>query len=763
MLALTLAVTCLLTGCKSASETNTVSAPGGCSVVINEVMADNNDLWLGHSLDWIELYNTGTAQVDLSAYYLTDNMEEPTALSLQGYTLAPNGYLVIELPETAPFHLSSQGETVYLTDGKNAGASLTFGASTKGESFDANGVCQYVTPGFENSKAGYELYVKSLPAPQLVINEIMAANSKYLPVKGEYYDMVEVKNISSQAIDLSAYSLSDKKKEPARYTFPKVTLQPGEFYVVYCSGDTGLGDNHASFKLSMETLETVYLAQNQVILDKVEIPADLVENESYGRTGNGFAYFSTPTFGKENGNGHATGLVGPQASLPSGVYDQAQTVTLTATGTIYYTLDGTTPTKKSKVYTSPISVKGVTTLRAVGFEGNRKTPETAYTYVIGQEAHQLPIVTVSIPQDSLTHKDTGILNHIKKTYEYQCQVTLIEGGEEKFSLPCGFRLHGYGSREMPKQNFQLRFRSQYGASKLKYKLFENREFDEFDSLLLKGGSEDWGAAVMRDEVATTMLDGQTALYTQAYKPVVLYLGGEYWGIYYLRERFSDDYVASHLNVEEESVDLLTSTDGYVQTGSAKEFTALKNYVQTHDMSKDEHYEYLCSQIDATSLMDWYICRSYMGDKDLANIRRFRTTQGDGKWRWMYFDLDWAFYISNDEPLSGIVNDVNGEPILIQALLKHKNGKDALLKRYAQLMSTVLNEQTVNQTLDTFVSQVQSEIERDRARWGCSVSSWESCIEQIRNYFKDGKRDARVKADLQKYFKLTDAQMKSYFG
>ena len=761
VLALVLAVVCLFSAC--GKEENPVGANSAAfSVVINEVMASNKNLVLGHSLDWVELYNSGSNPVDLSPYFLTDSMEQPASLPLTGKTIAPGGYLVITLPEDAPFHLSSSGETVFLTDGKAAACQLTFGASTKGESFGVNGACEYPTPGFENSKAGYDLYLASLPKPDLVINEIMASNSKHMAVNGNYYDMVEVKNTSANPIDLSGYTLTDKAKEPARYTFPEVTLQSGELFVVYCSGEPALGNNHASFKLSMETGETVYLVKQGVVADSVAIPADLTENESYGRSGNGFAYFSTPTFGKDNESGHQSGMAAPTASVASGVYETAQTVTLSGKGTVYYTLDGTTPTTNSAVYQAPLSVKTTTTVRAFCVEEGRQSVQSAYTYVIA-EPHTLPVVSVAILRESLTHKDTGILNHIKKTYEYQAQVTLIENGQQKFSVPCGFRLHGYGSREMPKQNFQLRFREEYGASKLKYKLFENRPFEEYDSLLLKGGSEDWNAAVMRDEVGTTALEGQTALYTQAYKPVVLYLGGEYWGVYYLRERFSDDYVASHLNVDDKSVDLLTSTEGYAQDGSTKEFDALKTYVQTHDMTKDEHYNYLCSKIDATSLMDWYICRSYMGDKDLANIRRFRSTQGDGKWRWMYFDLDWAFYLSNDDPLSGIVKDANGEPILIGALLKHKKGQDAFLKRYAVLMGTVLNETHMVNTVNTIADAVRSEMPRDRERWGKTMSSWESSLQQIRDYFKDGKRDARVKADLQAYFKLTDEQMKSYFG
>jgi hypothetical protein len=245
--------------------------------------------------------------------------------------------------------------------------------------------------------------------------------------------------------------------------------------------------------------------------------------------------------------------------------------------------------------------------------------------------------------------------------------------------------------------------------------------------------------------------------------VVLYLGGEYWGVYYLRERFSDDYVAEHLGVSAESVDLLYSSGGYKQDGSDAAFKELKNFVQWNDMSLDENYEYLIEQIDANSLMDWYICRSYMGDKDLANIRRFRSTESDGKWRWMYFDLDWAFCTTNDHPVSSLLTNYNGEPILINALLSHEKGRDAFLRRYALLMDTVLNEEHMCSVVDRIASDVKSEMGRDRERWGSSVEFWERSVQRIRDYFADGKRDAHVKEDIKAYFSLTDEQMNEYFG
>lgn len=748
----------VLTGCQSQistpsdSDLPTTETVDPADIMISEIMPDNEKVVLGHNLEWIELYSREEGAVDLSFYALTDDLSKPNAYPLTGLQIQEGEYLIVTLPEKAPFHLSSDGETVYLTCQGNPIAQLTYPASTKGESFSSDGVCQYPTPGQVNTPEGYRAYLEELTLPSLIISEVMSS--------GEGHDWVEVRNNTDCPVLLSDYTLTDKRKEPARFTFPHQLLQPGEHYVVYCSGDPSLGKNHASFKISSEG-ETLYLAKDGVFCDAVVLPTDLAKNESYGRYGNQFRYFATPTPGSVNNEGYEQAVSSPTASHTSGLYQEPITVSLKGSGTIYYTLDGSRPTTKSAVYTEPIVIDKTVTVRMFSVENSRISDVVAYTYGMGIE-HDLPVVFVSIPQASLTGETTGILNHIEQSFEYEAQLTLIENGEEKFSVPFGFRLHGNDSRKGAKQNFQLRFRSEYGVGTLNYPLFENREFDEFNSLLLKGGSEDFTAAILRDELATSVVDGTTALYAQGIKPVVLYLGGEYWGIYYLRERFSDDYVASHFGVSEDSVDIVYSSGGYTQTGSAADFTALKNYVKTHDMTTDEAYEHLCSQIDATSLMDWYICRSYFGDRDLANIRRFRTSEGDGKWRWMFFDLDWSFYVT-ESPIAWFLNNSGGDHVLINALLKNPKGKDAFLKRYAELMNTILNETYVNTQLDSLISLIKSEIPKDRQRWGKTEAHWETSVKKIRTYLKDGVRNNAVKEGLKAYFSLTDEEMTEYFG
>ena len=725
---------------------------------ISEVMPDNRNLVLGHEQDWVELYNPEDTDILLDGYALTDDLSRPDALPLTGLTIPADGYLTIPLEDNGPFGLSEMGETVYLTYGEETVSQLTFAAAQTGESFDADGARPFPTPGYANTEEGYLSYCNSVPLPELAINEVMSGNGSYYAIDYFYhYDLIEIVNTSSRAISLKDYYLTDNWDATSRYYFPDISLAPGEFYIVLCSGDPSLGEDHAAFGLIPG--DTVYLAKQGTYIDALVIPADLQYDESYGRSGNAPVYLSKPTPGQSNSDGSVAGIAPPTADIDPGMYDSPVSVSLSGSGTIYYTTNGARPTTDSAVYTGPVTIDDVSTLRAISVENGRQSPVSNFTYVIGKE-HDLPVLVISLP-DSAMWGEQGLHTDVEASYEHEAVMTLFEDGEEKFTIPFGLCLHGNDSRFGAKKNYQLRFRAEYGASKLNYHLFENRDIDEFNSLLLKGGSEDWGVAMLRDELATSLADGTSALYTQAMKPVVVYLAGTYWGVNHLRERFSADYVASHMNVSPESVDILYSTDGYVQTGSCEDFDALKTYVLLNDMSTPENYAYLCQQIDVTSLMDWYIFRTYLEDTDIANIRRCRSSEGDGKWHWMFFDLDWSFYSRDGEPISGILEEYGGDKRLMQAVLASEAGRDAFFKRYAYLMRTVLNEEYINDRIDAILEPILSEMPRDRERWNRTMTYWEQYVQQIRDFTVD--REKVVLNDLQNYFALSDSTMEYYFG
>ena len=532
---------------------------------------------------------------------------------------------------------------------------------------------------------------------------------------------------------------------------------PGQYYIIYCSGLVKAG--HAPFKISSDG-EELFLSDAENFIDYVSVPADLKKNESWGLYNNAFMYMDDPTPGAANKPGYLDVPDPPTASVPSGEYESAVTVELFGDGKIYYTLDGTEPSEKSTSYSAPFSVDKITSVRAFCVLNGRKSELTSFTYIIGVK-HTYPVLNIATKEEYLTGEKGVLTNATGKEYEYAVYVSMVDNGVELFSVPCGFKLHGNDSKKGDKQSFQLRFRSAYGLGTFDYPLFDNRDYTTFNSLLLHGGSEDYAFAGFRDELCASIVDGATNLNTLASRPVVLYLNGKYHGIYWLRERFDTMYCANRLGVSRESINLL-HTYGAVAAGTSDNYDKLISYVKKNSMTKEENYKYVMDRIDAYSLMDWYICRSYFADRDLANVRFYQSTEGDGKWRWCFFDLDWSFYHNDLVSIAkGMPN--NGHHTLILALLKNPEFKDMFLKRCAELMKTILNEEHILKVLAEYEKQFRTEAEADRKLYHLSVTGWENNVNKIKNFVKDGIRQKNMLISIKSYFNLSDAEMNQYFA
>ena len=594
----------------------------------------------------------------------------------------------------------------------------------------------------------------------LIISEIMTSNTQFAPQNGEYYDWVEIYNAGSDTVRLSDYTLTDRMKKPDKFRLPDRTLAPGGYYLIFCTGEGTA--NRASFKLSSDG-ESVYLYKNGELQDSVDVPL-LVQNTSYARYGTSWIYSVVATPEGPNAAGRTSLLSPPVSNVASGCYQDPVTITLSGPGTVYYTTDGTAPTTSSKVANGSITVTKPTSFRTICVSGGEQSPESYFTYIVDKTATTLPVVNIAADLDSLSAPG-GVFSDQHQPYkgtEAPILLTLVENGEVKFSVPCGFKLHGNDSRYGAKQNFRLRFKSVYGVSKLRYKVFENREIYEFDSLLLKSGSEDFTRTIMRDELTTSLVDGTTTLFVQAYRPVTLYIDGEYWGIYYLRERLDEDYVEDHTGWDSSTVDVIKSL-GELDAGSMTDFYDVRRFCNSHDMTVAENYEYACSRIDIDNVIDWYVCRSYFSDHDISNIRMFRSPAGDNKWHYMFYDLDWSLdsHFVTEGSFTWIVEHT--EDSFFQRLMLNATFREKLLRRIGELRKTVLNETHILAEIDHIADMIRPEIERDRVRWGIRQGKWYENLEELKDYFRNGRRDTAYVNDLKSFFGLSASELVSQYG
>lgn len=799
-------------GSFSATFAQTPGVPGAMSqdqlqawkgkLVINELCASysvGRGPGFDTQSDWIELKNLTNTPIDLSGFYLSDKGQRPEQ-ALKG-TLPAGGVLLLWADSQegglhCGFSLSRTQETVVLyapwgTPVDQVSYSLLEDNLSWARQADGTyAVCAEPTPGFENTAQGLEAYYQSFDRPgELVISEVMTGNYSLLPQSyGKYYDWIELKNIGTKTLNLSGYTLSDSRDKPDLYALPALTLAPGDTYVLLASGDPSLSTKsykHTPFKLSNEG-DSLFLFDAQgALLDCVAF-GDLPAGCSFGRMDAkpGFFYFAQPTPGAANTGGKRLVTSAPVSLTPVGAHNDTQSlqIALQGEGELYYTLDGSWPTKDSARYTQPISVNETTVLRCFAVApGKLDSAVTSCTYLLN-EGHTLPVVSVCTNPADLWDYNSGI--YVKgpgaaathpfrganyyKDWEKAANVTFYDDRGQGFSVDCGLKIFGNTGRALDKKSFQLKFKSRYGTSQLVYDLFDNTQVNVFDSLVLRSGSQDYQSSLIRDAILSQLCSqGMPETEAQAYRYCVLYLNGEYWGIYCFREKLDEDFVAAHYNVTPESANVLGYT-GVVQSGSSKTYRDVISYVKSHDLSQDVHYQWVADRVCLESYIDWFIAQAYVGNSDLDNVRFFASDDYDGKWRWILYDFDLTFY-RNANPYSYLISTsayYSDVSLLMRHLMKNASFRDLFLTQLGRQLKTTFSQENVLSVIDSLAAQLEPEIPRERERWDMTTSGWKNSVEALRKFVR-GKsgvsRTQEIINDVSSAMGLTQKQIQKYFG
>jgi hypothetical protein len=155
--------------------------------------------------------------------------------------------------------------------------------------------------------------------------------------------------------------------------------------------------------------------------------------------------------------------------------------------------------------------------------------------------------------------------------------------------------------------------------------------------------------------------------TMQYQPYVLFLDGEYWGFYWLAEKYDESYLAYYYGVDQENV--LMIKNGEVECGDEEYkdlYLQMQSEITDLDLSQTDNYEYACELVDIDSFIDYYATMAYIArseDWPLGNFALWRTVRvgddsySDGKWRWMLFDCNSTSMkaeIVNDDNLAYII-------------------------------------------------------------------------------------------------------------
>ncbi len=748
------------------------------SLEITEVLPNNKGHFkdqYGNYSGYIEIKNKTSKTISLSKYGLGGDLSTPFEWQFPKSNIGPHETIVIytsgknvaEKEIHTNFKLESKNGVALLTKSGKIVDKLEYSnlengiAMVKENTWTKTG---RISPGYSNTKDGIESFSKKKLTNQetLIINEVMNNNTSYLPQNGgEYYDWIELKNNSKKEIKLSDYYLTTNDSRLTEWKLPDVTLKSGELYVVMASSDVNLSNDsyhHTNFKLS--DIESLYITDGKNIVDSMFI-SEVPLSYSMGRGSSyGFFYFKNPTPAKENGEGTLQVSNAPEVSQTGGIYKDQIRLEMKANGTIYYTLDGSVPSTNSSKYTDPIFLSETAVVRSMNVEdGKIESPVVTHSYIIN-ENHTLPVMSVSMNPSDFSRVQSNNWSEL----EVASYAELYEDGKS-FSIPCGFQLFGGSTRGMAKKSFSLKFKKQYGVSSLHYKVFDNRDFSVFNTLVLRSGSQDSENAFFRDILATSLAEKSEAE-VQSYKSIVLYINGKYWGVYNIREKVDDEFLSNHYNVDGKKGNI-TRTDYTVSLGTGKDYQDIVKYVSTHDMTKKSNYEYVKGKVNINSLIDFWVGEIYTTNYDIINSRAFSHPDiDDGKLHFIYYDLDYSMFFPMNDYYTFMTNpegmsDFKVPTVFMTNMFKSKEFQSDFVERLSWNLKNIWNEKNILKQLDSIYKSLEPEMERNQKRWGMTLKDWNDSVDVIRDFVK--KREGYLLKQTKSFFKLSSADMDKYFG
>jgi len=785
------------------------------AIVISEVMIKNCTYVKdedGESCDYIELHNTSDRAVSLHGYALSDSDANLTKWVLPDVTIEADGYLIVYASgknrTSGNLHTGfklSEEESIFLTNPSGLMVDCVTPETTEADqawSLTEMGFTALFapTPGYPNTDAGAAAVDAQLTAGNvygLYISEIMTSTNETDLSSGSY-DWVEIYNSSAGTVDLSGVALSDDANHPRKWQFPTgATIGAGEYKIVFLSGEnTTEGNTYcADFRLSKDGGYPLLLSTpSGELIDRVHISAQYA-NISYGRaySVSGFRYYTDPTPKAANNTSGYTGRAEEaRFSVEGGLYDAGETLTVTLTAPegsiIFYTTDCSDPTESSSVYTGPITINSTTILRTMVY-ANGQLPSliTTQSYFFGIDHTMRVVSLVSDPvnlfdyYEGIYEKGPGATGQYAEypygsnnkganfwmDWEKSANVELFGlNGETILSQGCGIKLQGQYSRAEDQKAFKLIARSEYGDNRFRAALFDDRPYTEYQSFILRASGQDTDKTRMRDIVQTS-LAAETDVMYQAAEMCVVYINGQYWGHYNMRERINPISIAQWegWTSDTDSMDLVKSNRTVVQ-GSNDSFEAIASWVEKNGVKTQEDIDYVAQVVDIDNYLDYVAVQIYVGNPDLLNVRRYRSTEEDGKWRWVLFDTDWGFTTDTNSMRRwlderGAGSEYKTDNRLFVGLMNNDTIRDKFLHRFNELMLKSWTADKVLATIDGYYQELLPEIDQHLARWGIQRSKFESEMEVIIEYAEE--RPAKMLYYVMTTYEFSEKAMNSYFA
>lgn len=342
----------------------------------------------------------------------------------------------------------------------------------------------------------------------------------------------------------------------------------------------------------------------------------------------------------------------------------------------------------------------------------------------------------------------------------------------------GIRIHGGMSRALPMKALRLYARSGYGAARFEHPFFDHADAHprhgarplafkhrnaSYNRLILRNSGQDFHryTTLFRDAMIQGLMD-HLNIDTQSYRPAIVFINGEFWGIMNIRERYDRHYLARAYDIDPDRIDYLSGFMTVIE-GSRNHFSAYRNYLSGNDITDSLHYAHVGTLLDIGNFIDFNIANIYANNQDWpGNNREFFRHQTeydpdagpgrDGRWRYLLVDTDYSFGHQgspprpHDDTYLNMLAIATGAPsnkapnpswstFELRTLLENDGFRHTFIHRFTGLLNTVFSPDYVVGHISHYERLLEPVIEEQMIRWGypSTLSAWRSHI-RVMDYF-----------------------------
>jgi hypothetical protein len=401
---------------------------------------------------------------------------------------------------------------------------------------------------------------------------------------------------------------------------------------------------HSNFKISKSEEEIFLWNSKGQIVDKVTIKNQKT-NYSFSRfpDASDNYFYSEATPNKKN-LGNYTKIIDPptfsEKSTIGRKLDKIEIYYNNPNAEIYYTLDGSEPTKNSYFYQNQISLDTAVIIRAKAFLDDALCFEDAVFTYNPLYNSGLPYISLITDTNNLYYSYNGIIN-INNLYldlETKVYFDYIDN-DINFKTLAGIRLHGGGTRFFyPQKSFRLYPRYEKNDD-FNFSFWDQNKSIFTNKLILKNGGQDWIRTFIRDNFFNLLSNKYLTNLEKVNTSISLtYINNEYYGITNFKERVDEEYLSNKYDLESsENINLKMRNS--IKSGK---FVSLYNLIDSIKLSDEKtKMTLIYENFDIDNVINYTFLNLYAANDDWPDYNEliWSSPEHDSKWRWIPNDFD----------------------------------------------------------------------------------------------------------------------------